>query len=170
MKTYLDENKALNIPDAGGKPTKFSITSLSHGASTGYPSFIRNIRVAEGGMDLYKRVVTEGKFITRGILFDVNKWNIKPESMGVLNQIVAMMNQYPELRFSIEGHTDNDGEENFNKTLSEKRAAEVKNLLVKLGITSQRLNAKGWGENNPVDNNTSQEGKAMNRRAEFIKE
>ncbi|HLG41006.1 MAG TPA: OmpA family protein [Chitinophagaceae bacterium] len=169
LKAYLNENKALNVPDAGGKPTKFSITSLSHGAKQGYPSFIRNIRVAEGGMDLYKRVVSDGKFITRGILFAVNKWDIKPESMGVLNEIANMMKQYPELKFSVEGHTDSDGDDASNKTLSEKRAEAIKKALTDLGISADRLSTKGWGETKPADDNAGSEGKANNRRVEFIK-
>jgi outer membrane protein OmpA-like peptidoglycan-associated protein len=170
MKTYLDHNKAMNIPDIGGKPTKFTISSLSFGAVQGYPSVIRNIRVAEGGMDLYKRIVTDGKFITRGILFDVNKSNIQSQSMGVLNEIVKVMNEHPELKFSIEGHTDSDGEETYNNTLSEKRAEAVKKSLIEMGISSDRLTTKGLGETKPVDNNTSPEGKANNRRVEFIKQ
>lgn len=169
VKTYLDHNKALNIPDIGGKPTKFSISSLSHGAKKGYPSFIRNVRIAEGGMDLYKRVETDGKFITRGILFAVNKWNIKPESIGVLNEIANMMKAHTDLKFSVEGHTDSDGDDATNKTLSEKRAEAVKNALIELGIDKDRLTARGLGETKPVDNNTSPEGRANNRRVEFLK-
>lgn len=75
---------------------------------------IKNIRVAEGGKGFYDRIIADGKFITRGITFDVNKATIKPESMGVISEIVKLMNKHSDLNFSIEGHTDSDGDETLN--------------------------------------------------------
>ncbi len=113
--------------------------------------------------------MADGKFVTRGILFDVNRATIKPESMGVLNEVAKMMQEHADLNFSIEGHTDSDGAEDYNQQLSEKRAAAVKNLLTNLGIDASRMQTKGIGESVPVSDNNSPEGKANNRRVEFIK-
>ena len=132
-------------------------------------SSIKNIRVNEGGKKLYDRIVEEGKFVTRGILFEVSRSNITGESMGAINEIVKLMNEHSDLKFSIEGHTDSDGEESFNQKLSEDRAAAVKSMLVQLGIVASRLQSKGWGESKPVSENSTPEGKANNRRVEFIK-
>ena len=130
---------------------------------------IKAIRVNEGGKKLYDRVMADGKFVTHGILFDVNKSTIKAESMGTINEIVKLMNEHSDLRFRIEGHTDSDGDDAYNQKLSEDRAASVKSLLVDSGIDASRFETKGFGESKPVDNNTTPEGKANNRRVEFIK-
>ena len=105
----------------------------------------------------------------RGILFDVNKATINGESMGTINEIVKMMKKHTDLNFRIEGHTDSDGDESFNQNLSVDRAAAVKSMLVEMGIASSRLESKGWGESKPVSENSTPEGKANNRRVEFIK-
>jgi OOP family OmpA-OmpF porin len=89
--------------------------------------------------------------------------------MGVINKVYDLLNDHPELNFSIEGHTDSDGDEAFNLKLSEQRAASVKNKLIELGISPDRLSTKGFGESLPVDNNFTAEGKANNRRVEFVK-
>jgi outer membrane protein OmpA-like peptidoglycan-associated protein len=169
LKVYFDQTRALNIPNVKTKPTAFTISALSHGARSGDPALIKNIRIAEGGVKLYDRLLTEGKIITRGILFDFGKWTIKPESMGVINEIAKLMKEHPDVNFSIEGHTDGDGEEAFNQKLSEQRAAAVRTELVSLGINESRLQTKGWGESIPVDSSASPEGKANNRRVEFVK-
>ena len=89
--------------------------------------------------------------------------------MGIINEIAALMNEHPDISFSVEGHTDSDGDEAFNQTLSEERAAVVASTLTKMGIDAGRLSSKGWGENKPVDTNATPEGKANNRRVEFVK-
>jgi outer membrane protein OmpA-like peptidoglycan-associated protein len=89
--------------------------------------------------------------------------------MGVINQIYKMMDEYPELRFSVEGHTDSDGDEASNLVLSEERANSVVNKLVAMGIASDRFETKGFGEGKAIDTNNTPEGKANNRRVEFIK-
>ena len=80
-----------------------------------------------------------------------------------------MMKEHEDLKLSIEGHTDSDGEKARNQELSEKRAAAVKDALVERGIESSRLKTKGYGESKPVDSNSTPEGKANNRSVEFIK-
>ena len=130
---------------------------------------IKNIRIAEGGKKLYDRVMADGKFVTRGILFDVNKATLRPSSMGVINEVAKMMREHTELKFSIEGHTDGDGDEAYNLQLSESRAATVKKVLIDSGIDVARLQIKGMGESVPVSDNNTPEGKANNRRVEFVK-
>ena len=73
------------------------------------------------------------------------------------------------MKFSVEGHTDSDGDEQFNMELSEKRAKAVMDKLIEMGIDSSRLKSKGWGETKPIDTNATPEGKANNRRVEFVK-
>ncbi len=130
---------------------------------------IKNVRIAKGSKNLYDRVVTDGKFITTGIRFDSGESTIRPESAGTLKQIFNMMQEHPDLKFSIEGHTDNVGDADFNQKLSEERAVAVKTRLVEMGIDAGRMETKGWGENNPIDNNNTPEGRANNRRVEFVK-
>lgn len=169
LKAYYDQTRVLNVPRLKTKPTSFSISALSHGTRGGDYAIIKDIRVAEGGVKLYDRVLSEGKFVTRGILFDVNKATIKPQSMGVINKVVKMMNEHGDLSFSIEGHTDSDGDDESNQKLSEARSNSVKDALIKQGIDESRLSTKGFGESVPVDNNNTSVGKANNRRVEFVK-
>ena len=168
LKLYMDHERMLNIPRVKFKPKMFSIGAQYDDRYINI-SAIKNIRVNEGGKKLYDRIMAEGKFVTHGILFDVNKSTIKAESMGTINEIVKLMNEHTDLRFRIEGHTDSDGEEAYNQKLSEERAASVRSILVDSGIDASRLETKGYGESKPVDDNTTPEGKANNRRVEFIK-
>ncbi|MHA1992894.1 MAG: OmpA family protein, partial [Candidatus Hodarchaeales archaeon] len=168
LKLYMDEERILNIPNLGFKPKMFSIGG-HYDERYIKMSSIKNIRVNEGGKKLYDRIMNDGKFVTRGILFDVNKATISGESMGTINEIVKLMNEHNDLKFIIEGHTDSDGEETFNQRLSEDRAAAVMALLVNQGIDPIRLQSKGWGESKPVSDNSIPEGKANNRRVEFIR-
>ncbi len=167
LKVYYGENRIANIPNLKGNPSGFSIAGKQ--CHDGQLSMIRNVRIAKGSMNLYERVITDGKFITTGIRFDSGKATIKPESMGVINSIYKLMSEHGDLSFSVEGHTDSDGDEASNHRLSEDRAAAVKSLLVSKGIDASRLTTKGFGESMPVDANNTPEGKANNRRVEFIK-
>lgn len=106
--------------------------------------------------------------LTRGILFEINRASLKPESTGVINEIAALLKEHSDLKLSIEGHTDSDGDDATNLKLSEERALSVKNALVDLGIDASRLQSKGLGESNPVSDNNTPEGKANNRRVEFV--
>ncbi len=167
MKAYLNETRLINIPHLGFNPTGISIRALHSSEKSHY--YIKNIRIAEGGVKYYDRFLQDGKIIANGIRFDVNKATLKPESMGIINEIATLMKDHPEIKFSVEGHTDSDGDDAFNQTLSEQRAAAVVSTLTKMGIDTGRLTSKGWGENKPVDTNATSEGKANNRRVEFVK-
>lgn len=169
LKVYFDHDRVLNIPALEGTPKNFSIQAISGGAAKGSPSVLKNVRVAEGGVPLYDRLTTDGKVITRGILFDSGKSTIKPESMGTLNEIAKMMKDHPELKLSIEGHTDSDGDDASNLQLSKDRAEAVKKTLIDLGIDGARLTTNGFGEAKPLNNNQTPEDKANNRRVEFIR-
>jgi len=163
MKCYVDQYRVLVIPEVD-----FTPLAVHFGGSP--PVRISNVKVANGGgMNLIDQITKDGKFITHGILFDVNKATIKPSSMGVLNDIVKMMKDHSDLKFSVEGHTDSDGDDKSNQILSEQRAESVKKALVDLGIDASRLQTKGWGESKPMGTNDTPEGKANNRRVEFVK-
>jgi outer membrane protein OmpA-like peptidoglycan-associated protein len=111
-----------------------------------------------------------GRIVTHGILFDPDAYKIKGESFKTLKNIGRLLEDDPDLRLSIEGHTDSDGSDDHNLTLSKNRAASVRTYLSsKYGISADRLESKGWGETKPLDTNDSAEGKANNRRVELVK-
>ena len=126
--------------------------------------------ISAGAPDTRNKLITEGKFVTSGILFDVNSDKIKPESYGVMKDIANVLSENSAVRVKIIGHTDSDGSDADNLALSKKRAESVKTSLVKdFGIDVSRLETDGKGESQRVDKNTTAEGKANNRRVEFIK-
>ena len=171
LKIYIDQDRLLMMPNVKGNPLAISLKGSTYDYSqTGdYPTMIKNIRIAEGAVELYDRFITDGKIVANGIKFDSGKASLKPESMGVINEIVKLMKEHPEIKFSVEGHTDSDGEAQFNLNLSEQRANTVMNELIEQGIAAERMVTKGFGEDVPVADNDTPEGKANNRRVEFVK-
>jgi len=167
LKAYMDETRLVNIPRIDFDPK--GLTLYIYHARNDNLYYVKNVRIAEGGVKYYDRIMQDGKIIASGIRFDVGKATLKPESMGIINKVVKMMQEHPDLKFSIEGHTDSDGDDILNLKLSEERAKTVMNTMVKLGISADRLSTKGFGESAPIDTNSSAEGKANNRRVEFVK-
>ena len=167
MKAYIDETRLINIPHLDYNPTGISLHPYYAKDDRRY--YIKNFRMAEGGVKFYDRFLQHGKIVANGIRFDVNKATLRPESMGVLNEIYSLMSDHPEINFNIEGHTDSDGDFDFNQTLSEERANTVLNQLMTMGINKDRLASKGFGESQPINTNDTPEGKAKNRRVEFVK-
>lgn len=172
VRIYIDEEKAFDLPRAIPASTRldallFSIGNF-HDKADHY--LVSNIRVAVGAPDTRNKLIKEGRYVTTGILFDVNSDKIKPESYGTLKELALVLKEHAEVHIRVVGHTDNDGEENTNLELSKKRAASVKNSLVQeFGIDAGRIQTDGKGESQPVGDNTKAEGKAQNRRVEFIK-
>ncbi|MBO5271696.1 MAG: OmpA family protein [Muribaculaceae bacterium] len=170
LKIYINGIRIANIPNAK-KPQWWSIYNYTWGGFNGKGNMhIKNIRIAKGAVPLYDRMMSDGKFITYGITFDVGKATIKPESMGEINRIVQLMTENPTLKFSVEGHTDSTGNPTSNQTLSEQRSQAIVAKLVELGIAQDRLTAVGKGQNSPIADNNTDEGRAKNRRVEFVKQ
>jgi len=170
LRLWVNERKYIDVPRL--IPTGNTIKYLKlrpHAFKDGKEDvYIRNLKIAEGGLDLRNQLLKEGMVSTNGILFDVNSANIKPESYGVIRQIALAMEE-SEINLNIIGHTDSDGSEDNNKDLSQRRAESVKTALVDdFGIATNRLSVDGKGETKPVAENNSPEGKAANRRVEFV--
>jgi outer membrane protein OmpA-like peptidoglycan-associated protein len=165
MKVYLNGTRVTNIPRCDA-PTKFVVRGQYEGEQS---KFIKNVRIAKGAVPLYDRMMSDGKFITYGITFDIGKSTIKPESFGEINRIVQLLNENPDLKFIVEGHTDNTGNAASNQTLSEDRAKSIVTELVRQGISNDRLTAVGKGQNEPIEPNGTPEGRAKNRRVAFVK-
>ena len=102
------------------------------------------------------------------ILFDTNKTSLKDHSLTVLDNVAAILKQYPVANFYIDGHTDSVGREDSNQTLSEGRAASVVNYLITQGVASKRLESRGFGESRPIASNNTREGRRTNRRVEIL--
>ncbi|MEM8907362.1 MAG: OmpA family protein [Bacteroidota bacterium] len=168
MKVYFEGERMVNWPRVKERPTRVQIRALSHSSKVEKYAMIRNIRIAEGAVPLYERLQTDGKIVTNDIHFDTNKASLKSNSTSVIADIVKLMQDYPQLRLSVEGHTDSDGTEEANLDLSQRRAESVKAEMVRQGIAADRLLTKGLGESQPIDDNSTPEGKAKNRRVEFV--
>jgi OmpA-OmpF porin, OOP family len=166
IRLYQNEVKLIDLPRAF-TPKGISLDRLRF--EEGH-ALISNIRIAAGMPDLRNKLLTEGKLITYGIYFDVNKDMVKPESYATLKEIAKILNEIPEVKVQIEGHTDSDGDDKANLDLSKRRAESVKAALVnQFGVKADRLEIKGMGESKPIAPNTNPSNKALNRRVEFIK-
>jgi OmpA-OmpF porin, OOP family len=118
--------------------------------------------------DMLAALEKDGR-IALEIHFDTGKATIRPESERIVGEIGALLKQNPDLRISIEGHTDNTGTPQGNKALSDERARAVVEAVVARGVEALRLSAVGWGQDKPVADNATEEGRAKNRRVEVVK-
>lgn len=166
LRIYQNEMKMFDLPRAFPLPSvKLDRIRFEEGAA-----MVSNIRIAVGAPDTRNKLMTEGKLVTYGIYFDVNSDKVKPESYGTLKDIAAVLNEVPDVKVKIFGHTDADGEDAKNMDLSKRRAAAVKDELAKLfAVKADRLETDGLGESKPVAPNDTPVNKALNRRVEFVK-
>jgi OOP family OmpA-OmpF porin len=168
IKAYEDQYRVMVMPDCGS--CNISWVEVGGIGSTESPIVFKNFRIAEGGsMNMIGQKFTDAKIVTHGINFDVDKATIKPESMGTLNMIVKVLQNNPDIKFEVDGHTDNTGNAPHNLTLSQQRADSVKTQLISMGVDASRLTSKGFGDTKPIADNSTPEGKANNRRVEFVK-
>jgi OOP family OmpA-OmpF porin len=171
MKCYIDNERVANVPAVEGfAPIGFRVQMDPWLDEANDPMLIRGFRFAEGGKTLKEQLDETGRIVTHGILFDSGSEKIKGESFKTLADIGQLLTSTPDLRLSIEGHTDSEGADDYNMKLSERRAASVRSYLIDTyKIDGARLESKGFGETKPIDTNDTAEGKANNRRVELVK-
>lgn len=170
VRIYHKSAKVLDMPTNlyDGTVLNRLCFRLSRGASCG--SYISNLRITDAAPDMRSKLLTEGKLVSYGIYFDVNKDAVKPESYGTIKSIADVLTENTGVKIKIVGHTDADGNDAANMDLSKRRAAAVKNELIKtFGIDGARIETDGKGEAQPVAANDTPANKALNRRVEFIK-
>lgn len=170
VRIYHQQAKVLDVPTNLYADVKLSrlCFRLSRGASSG--SYISNLRITDAAPDMRSKLITEGKLVSYGIYFDVNKDIVKSESYGTIKEIAKVLTDNSNVKIKIVGHTDSDGDDKSNLDLSKRRAASVKNVLVKeFGIDDSRIETDGKGEIESIAKNDSVANKALNRRVEFLK-
>ena len=177
IRLYADGIKVVDMPtsfDASFRKS-FFFSATTHGAAESKLNYfyISNVVLAEAGTDrrstLLKDLMENGNFSTNAILFASNSDKIQAGSNEIIQQIAEALIESKELKVLIIGHTDSDGDDTKNLLLSKKRAAAVKAKLVSMGIAASWLTTDGKGEKEPVTSNDTEEGKAANRRVQFIK-
>lgn len=174
FKLYVNGERLCNVPNMLA-PKYMEYESAD---SEGYPySCISNVRIGQGAVALYgrnagdidKAMAETGKFVTNNILFDTGKATLKPESMAEIQKVADYMKKNPSVRFEVQGHTDNQGSDKINDPLSQQRAEAIVKALASMGVDDFNLKAVGKGSHEPVADNKTEEGRAKNRRVEFIK-
>ncbi len=170
VRIYHQNAKVLDMPTNIYPNVKFNRMRFSGWDRYSAP-YVSNLKITTASPDTRSKLITEGKLVTYGITFDVNKADIKPESFGTLKSIADVLKENGSVKVKIVGHTDSDGDDAKNLELSLRRAQSVKNELVsKFGIDASRIETEGAGETTPVASNDTPANKALNRRVEFVKQ
>ncbi|MBP5572134.1 MAG: OmpA family protein [Bacteroidales bacterium] len=164
FKGYVNGFRVINVPSMEA-PGYFYFNSNGYYRYSG----ISNVRICDGAVPLYDRLISNGKIVTYNITFETGKADLKEESIIELQRIATLMAQYSDLELVVEGHTDNTGSASTNNEISMKRAENVVAALVELGVEKSRLTPVGKGSSEPIGSNNTAEGRSKNRRVEFIK-
>ena len=176
FKYYINGNRVINLPNVAA-PSRFQF--MTENGEYPYRG-VGHVILAKGGVDLYQRQTTDlsaiekaiaetGKFVTNNILFETGKATLKPESMAEIQKVADYMKKNSQARFEVQGHTDNQGSDAINDPLSQKRAEAVVKALEGMGCDPFNLRPVGKGSHEPVADNSTDAGRAQNRRVEFIK-
>lgn len=167
----IEPNSSYNFITAKFTKNNMEIWLLMNASDVDYYFTIIEKQVMEQVIQANEMLdaINKDGFIALNILFDTGKSTIKEESQPIIDQIHSMLKGAPDLKVSIEGHTDNTGTAQGNLTLSEARAKAVADALTAKGIEVTRLSSKGWGQEKPVADNRTDEGRAKNRRVEIVK-
>jgi len=168
VKAYFNDYRVFNTRLAdGAQPILFTLWNCCQTAEK-LVFFMDNFKVSAGAHPKYKEEILEGKIVSNNIHFETNSSEIIPRSYAEIKRIADVMEDQPNAVFRIDGHTDNQGEDVYNLELSKERANAVRKALTEMGISGSRLTTEGFGESLPIENNDTPEGRAMNRRVEFI--
>ncbi|MGK0253442.1 MAG: OOP family OmpA-OmpF porin [Mariniflexile sp.] len=172
LRMWVNEEKLVDSPNLLqvniGK--YFIIQAMDVLPEKGHFVGISNFKIAESTEDLRSLLLKNGKFSTTGIYFDTAAFTVKKESYGILSEIAKMLKDNPDINLQIIGHTDSQGDDSSNQYLSRSRAQMVKQILwEEFEIEYDRLKFIGKGATEPVDDNTTEKGRANNRRVEFVK-
>lgn len=177
LKVYINGQRVSNIPNA---PQIHWLEIQREHWEDHAGNYLTNFIFAKGAVALYDRNATDkdavtkaieetGKFVTNNILFETGKATLKPESMEEIQKVAGYMKKNTGVRFEVQGHTDNQGSDKINDPLSQQRAEAVVKALEGLGVDVFNLRAVGKGAHEPVADNNTEEGRAKNRRVEFVK-
>lgn len=168
VKVFVNERRVANIPNADlGRSRGIGFIVDTDGSQN--TVFLGNLRVAAGGRSLADALRSDGRAVTQGIYFDTASATLRPESTPTLQDIAALLKQDATMRLRVEGHTDNAGDASANLALSTRRAeAVVQYLTQKEGIALSRLESAGVGQAQPLQSNTTPEGRQANRRVELV--
>lgn len=163
MKFSTDENGYAKIQLAEGQTYSMSVDK------SGFMSFSTNITNVGDSINISLEPIKQGvKVVLHNVFFATNQTQLLPESMPALEDLYTFLKDNEDVRIRIVGHTDNTGSDSFNQRLSEGRAESVKKAVVERGISADRIETEGKGKSEPVASNDTEEGRAQNRRVEFI--
>ena len=167
VRVYFNQKRLLDVNQVKVAPWKLASLEIrpDEGAVV-----LSQFRIAESSPDFSKTILSSGRFVTHGIQFDVNSDRLRPESAPVLKLVADALAANASLKLRIEGHTDTSGDAARNLDLSRRRAESVKSALVtRFGIAAGRLTTEGLGQTKPLSPNDTPQGRANNRRVEFVK-
>lgn len=162
------------VGQAAGNPALGAIIGAAVGGTTGtiigHHMDKQAEELKEAVPDANVERVGEGITVefNSAVLFAINKSDLSTEAKGNLDKLVTVLNTYPDTDIEVQGHTDDTGTEEYNQTLSERRASSVSTYLTERGIDAARVTTKGYGEMTPKYDNTTDDGRTQNRRVEFL--
>jgi OOP family OmpA-OmpF porin len=168
LRAYVNRERAIDVNQLELKPWKTPIIDYNF-AHAEEPVSLGTVRIAESTPDISQVLLSSGKYVSHAIQFDVNSAELRPESQNILKQIAEALQKNPALRLRVEGHTDSTGDAAKNLELSKLRAQSVQKALAAMGIADGRLTAEGYGQTKPIASNDTNQGRAENRRVEFIR-
>lgn len=168
-KVYTDGNYGCFELKSNGKEYKIMIRDFYNGTNFRLYVLEMEAMVQEVTANAMLNALNTEGFIALSILFETAKFEIRKESLPIVDQIFELMKNNETLKISIEGHTDNVGDAANNKKLSNSRAKAIFDALVAKGIDKTRMSYKGWGQEKPVADNRTDDGRSKNRRVEIVK-